>query len=230
MRPRLASGTVLVALSLLAADTLVLSATFNRDEAYLRWPMKQVETVGKAAYVRGRVGGLFDTRGLGTDRAYNYKLAATWLTPDVIRATARLLQLRSRLSDDETRALVAEAEAVEGTVVIVEIDPREGSGVIPRDWEALLQPKGRPGSAVRGAVRPELRDIRALAGVLRRNYDYDRFWVTFPLKQQDGSPLFLGGDARAELIVRVLDKEGRVEWRIPPNVVSMLRLGVTGAR
>jgi hypothetical protein len=34
--------------------------------------------------------------------------------------------------------------------LIVDIDPREGSGVIPNDWEAFLQPKGRPEAAVRG--------------------------------------------------------------------------------
>src|SRR5690606_34086712 len=148
----------------------------------------------------------------------NYKLAATWLTPDVIRAGARLLQLRSRLSDAETRALVAEAAAVPGTVVMVEIDPREGSGVIPNDWEAFLQPKGRPDRAVRGVVNPRLRDVKALAGVLRRNYDYDRFWVTFPL-DKEGSAVF-SGPGLAELVVRIHDKEGRVEGPVPAAVIA----------
>ena len=193
------------------------SASSGEDEAYLRWTAKQVETVGKAGYQRGRVGGIFDTRLLSTDRSYNYKLAATWMTADVVRATARMLQLRSRLSDDETRALVAEAAAVPGTVIIVEIDPREGSGVIPQDWEALLQPKGRPDRAVRGTLQPHLRDMKALAGVLRRNYDYDRFWMTFPL-ERDGTAIIGPSDTAAELIVRILDKEGRVEWPIPPGM------------
>jgi hypothetical protein len=188
------------------------------NEAYLTWTASQAEAIGTNAYKRGRVGGIFDMRMLKTERSYNYKLAATWLAPDVIRAGARLLQLRSRLSDAETRALVAEATAIHGTVVMVEIDPREGSGVIPNDWEAFLQPKGRPDRAVRGLVNPRLRDVKALAGVLRRNYDYDRFWVTFPL-DKDGNPVF-SGPGLAELVVRIYDKEGRVEWPVPAAVVA----------
>jgi hypothetical protein len=181
-------------------------------DAYLAWTASYAESVGRSSYKPGRVGGLFDTRILKTERSYNYKLAATWLTPDVIRATARLHQLRSRLSEDATRALVAEAENVEGTVVIVEIDPREGSGVIPNDWEAFLQPKGRPSDAVAGLITPRLREVKALAGVIRRNYDYDRFWVLFPAK--DAS--YLRADVQdVELVVRIYEKEGRVSWPMP---------------
>jgi len=189
------------------------------SEQYFTWTAAQAESIGKNAYRRGRVGGIFDVRGLKTERSYNYKLAATWLTPEVIRATARLLQLRSRLPEAETRALVVEAEAIEGTVVMVEIDPREGSGVIPRDWEAFLQPKGQPERALRGTVRQDLRDIKALAGVLRRNYDYDRFWVVFPAPV-GGSSLFLQSDRMLELVVRIYDKEGRVEWPVPGSVLK----------
>lgn len=216
IRLALAVGVVAGGLSL-AFDSLPLQAQGATD-AYLAWPAKHAEAVGKAAYKRGRVGGIFDTRLLKTERSYNYKLAATWLTPDVIRATARLHQLRSRLSEAETRALVAEAEAVAGTVVIVEIDPREGSGVIPNDWEAILQSKDRPLQAVRGTVRPELREVKALAGVLQRNYDYDRFWVTFPLTREDGTALFGDADGMAQLIVRIISKEGRVEWPVPSSL------------
>ena len=214
------SGRPLLSLLCVVAGLVTATAQGGAQgrDAWLSWSAAQAESVGKAAYQRGRVGGIFDTRILKTERAYNYKLAATWLTPDVIRATARLAQLRSRLSDDETRALVAEAEAVGDTVVMVEIDPREGSGVIPNDWEAVLEPKDRPALGVRGTVRSELRDVKALAGVLRRNYDYDRFWVTFPLKQQDGTALFSDRDAKAELVVRIVNKEGRVDWPIPQSI------------
>lgn len=93
---------------------------------------------------------------------------------------------------------------------MVEIDPREGSGVIPTDWEAFLQPGGRPEHAVRGINRPELRQVQALAGVLRRNYDYDRFWFVFP---NDGDVAYLKPDYQnIQLVVRIHDKEGRVEW------------------
>lgn len=212
-------GGLLAVLSVLALSAESLSGRMQTDDAYLTWSAKQAEAIGTNAYKRGRVGGVFDMRMLKTERSYNYKLAATWLTPDVVRATARLLQLRSRLSEEETRALVAEAAAVPGTVVMVEIDPREGSGVIPNDWEAFLQPKGQPARAVRGVISPKLRDVKALAGVLRRNYDYDRFWVTFP-SVENGSPVF-SGPGLAELVVRIYDKEGRVEWPVPASILEM---------
>jgi hypothetical protein len=181
----------------------------REDTSYLTWSASQAEAIGERAYRRGRVGGFFDGRLLKTERAYNYKLAATLLTPEVIRASARLQQLHSRLTPDETRALVEEADAVGGTVVMVEIDPREGSGVIPLEWAAFLQAVDRPESAVRGVNTPELRTVKALSGVRRRNYDYDRFWMVFPTGP------FSGPDVRQiELIVRIHDKEGRVEWTL----------------
>lgn len=166
--------------------------------------------------MRGRVGGWFDTRLLKTERSYNYKLAATWLTPDVVRATARLQQLQRRLSAPAAQQLVDQADAARQTVVIVEIDPREGSGVIPKDWLALMQ----YGAAepVTGTGTPALREVPALGGVLRRNYDYDRFWVTFPLVDADGTALLPPGASRATLVVRSHDKEGRVEWAVPQSI------------
>ena len=53
------------------------------------------ERIGRSTYQQGRLGGIRARESSDTERADNYKLAATWLTPDVIRATARLLQLRS---------------------------------------------------------------------------------------------------------------------------------------
>jgi len=50
----------------------------------------------------------------------------------VIQATARLLQLSERLSDGQVEELVREATAAGDVVILVEIDPREGSGVIPK--------------------------------------------------------------------------------------------------
>jgi hypothetical protein len=192
---------------LLTALLAGVSAVQGPAETWLQWSASQAQTIGKAAYVQGRVGGIFDTRLLKTERSYNYKLAATWMTRDVIWATARTLQLTGRLSDDETRQLIAEAEQPGHTVVIVEIDPREGSGVIPNDWAAFLQPatpQGAAARAVRGQDTPKLREVKALAGVLRRNYDYDRFWMVFPLTHADGK--------------RIADREGRVRWPIPSSV------------
>ncbi|MBI3661667.1 MAG: hypothetical protein HY234_01255 [Acidobacteria bacterium] len=208
---------------LLACAAAALLAQGAPDD-YLNWSASQAESIGKEMYVKGRVGGIWDTRLLKTERSYNYKLAATWLTPQVIRAAARLEQLRQRLSVDQTRALVAAAEAAGDTVIMVEIDPREGSGVIPSDWVAFLQPAGTTDAArtVSGVNSPRLRDVAALAGVLRRNYDYDRFWVIFPLKTSSGQPLFSASDREAELIVRIYDKEGRVHWPILDSIRQRL--------
>lgn len=209
---------------LLAA--VAAAALSQSDSDWLTWSSERALGIGKAAYVTGRVGGIFDTRLLKTERSYNYKLAATWMTPDVIRATARIAQLNGRLSDAEAKALVAEADAAGDTVVIVEIDPREGSGVIPTDWSAFLQPVlsgGAPGKGVRGVDTPKLRDVKALAGTLRRNYDYDRFWVVFPLTHEDGSPVLSADAVSAELVVRIHDREGRTKWPIPVTLNRRLK-------
>ena len=75
-----------------AALTMAAGATLagaqRPADAYLSWPLKQAEEQGRQGYRRGRVGGIFDTRILSTNRSYNYKLAATWFTPEVLRASA----------------------------------------------------------------------------------------------------------------------------------------------
>jgi hypothetical protein len=200
--------------------TPILGIAQGKDESWLAWPMERAQAVGRAAYVQGRVGGFFDTRMLKTEGAYNYKLAATWLHPMAIRATARVRQLTSGISDSETRASVEEAEAllIGRTAVLVEVDPREGSGVIPLEWSAFLRAVG-PGEALgvqsRGTLVASLRDVPALQGVLRRNYDYDRFWLTFPLVQENGDPILPRTATHAELVVRIAGKEGRVKWPLP---------------
>ena len=57
-----------------------------------------------------------------------------------------------------------------------------------------------------------------MAGVLRRNYGYDRFWVTFPTTV-DGKPLLGPDDRVAQLIVRIHDKEAKVEWPVPASLI-----------
>lgn len=191
-------------------------------DAYLNWTAKQASEIGKTMRASGRVGGAFDLRVVHTERAYNYKLRATWLTPEAIRASARVVQLAERLSDEHVRALVVEAEAAGDTVVMVEIDPREGSGVIPNDWTALLQPKrpAEPPVAARGTFNPRLRAAKALSGVVRRDYDYDIFWVVFALVDEAAQPIFTQAGEEAELVVRIYNKEGRVSWRVPASVVQ----------
>jgi len=190
-------------------------------EDYLSWNANRTAAVGRSMRANGQVGRSIDLRVIRTERSYNYKLRGTWLTPEVIQATARLAQLSQGLSDEQTRALVAEAEAVQDTVVLVEIDPREGSGVIPLDWTAMLRPRVEGAEAsrsVKGTSVPKLRDVRALAGTERRDYAYDVFWVVFPLRTADGQPLFSEADGEAELLVRIYDKVGKVRWPIPESI------------
>jgi hypothetical protein len=193
----------------------------SAPDAYLQWSQSQCESVGIRTNVHGRVGSMWHERGLKTEQAIYYKLVATWFTPEVIRASARCAQLKSHLSDEETRKLVEDAEAVGGTVVMLELDPNEGSGVIPSDWEAFLGPKSKDNAnqaTARGNERPDLRKAKLFAGVLRRNYDYDRFWVVFPLVRENGVPLFDTTSREAELTVRVNDQSGKVVWSIPEGI------------
>ena len=85
----------------------------------------------------------------------------------LIHATARLRQLSMGLSNDETCQLAAEAEAAADTIFLVEIDPRDGSGVIPREWTAMLSPRpvsGQSPRRVTGVSNPGLRKVPALSG------------------------------------------------------------------
>ena len=192
------------------------------DDSYLSWPHDRAEALARSTRSRDSAGqSWWDTRGTKTERSLRYKVAATWMTPEVVRATARVLQLRASLTADGAKALVAEADREGETTIMIDIDPHEGSGVIPLDWQAWLGPyadgKGIDGT-VAGTATPRLRDVRALNGIDRRDYAYDRFWMVFPLKNAEGRPLFGPNAVEAELIVRIYDKEARVKWTIPATL------------
>ena len=203
--------------------TVAVHAQTQNDRAFLNWTRQYAESVGRSMRQDGRVGGAFDFRVVHTEHSYNYKLRATWLTPEVIRATARLAQLSGGLSDEETNTLIREAELPGATVILVEIDPREGSGVIPLDWVALMRPKGAGSNSngVRGTSTPELRQMRALAGVFRRDYAYEQFWVVFPTTGNPTAEYLAAGAREAELVVRIGNKEGRVSWPVPESVTRV---------
>ena len=83
------------------------------------------------------------------------------------------------------------------------------------------RPKGLgPGQqgATAGVNSPRLRDFKALSGVVESNYDYDRFWIVFPLISDEGRPLFSDSVQEAELVVRIQNMEGKVSWRIPESL------------
>ena len=50
------------------------------------------------------------------------------MTTEVIRASARVEQFRNRLTNEQTRDLIEEAEAGNYLVILVELDPREEGG------------------------------------------------------------------------------------------------------
>lgn len=215
---------ILLCTLLPAANVRVLAQ--EQSEAYLSWSAGQAVEVGKAWRSDGHVGGAFDLRVIHTEHAYNYKLRATLMTPEAIRAAARLEQLRLRLTDEQTRALVAEADAPGQITVMVELDAREGSGVIPLEWRALLRPKGsKEGAAqeVAGVSTPRLRNVKALAGVARRDYAYDVFWMVFPLANEKGEPTLPPSADAVELVVGIYNKEGRVSWRLPDSLRRRLQ-------
>jgi hypothetical protein len=221
----------LIKLALIAALT-VSSAVFAQDskptekprpqitptsDEYLTWTADQCVNTGKGWRVNGRVGGAFDLRVIHTEHSYNYKLRATLMTPEVIRATARLEQLRLHLTDEQTRALVEEAGQGNTLVALVEIDAREGSGVIPLDWRSSLRPGGEKSespSSISGTSMPALRNIKALSGVARRDYAYDIFWVVFPMTDQKGGTIWESVPNSLELVVGIYNKEGRVTWPV----------------
>lgn len=203
----------------------------NDSDSYLTWSAQQAEQIGKSMRENGKVGSSWDFRVINTDHAINYKLRATLLTPEVIRASARLEQLRNRLTNEQTKKLVEESESAGDLIVMVEIDPREGSGVIPLDWRVFLQSKnykeGADGWAITGVKRPELRGFKALSGVFKRDYNYDAFWVTFSLRNENNAPVIPADTSEFELFIGIYSKEGRVNWRIPESISQKIKSNST---
>ena len=186
----------------------------DNDTQFLSWDAKTAQSIGESWRVKGRVGGFFDTRILSTNNSFNYKLRATLMSPEAIRAAARIEQIRSRLTNAETKKLVAEAEQ-ENLVIIVEIDPREGSGIIPNDWRAFIgAPNSSSDDLIRGNSNNNLRNNKALQSVSKRDYDYDVFWISFPLFNKNGDSLWKVVPNELELVVGIKDKEGRVTWKV----------------
>jgi hypothetical protein len=198
------------------------AATKLEGDDYLTWTSSTIDSITRKFRVNGQVGGSFDFRIKSTDRSYNYKLRATWLIPEMVRASARYWQLRERLTDEQTRGLVKEADDVRDTVVMVELDPREGSGVIPSNWLAVLRAKGSSVEA-KGTVSAALRSTKALTSTVERDYAYDVFWVVFPLLDEKGQMILPDSASEADLIVSIYNKQGKVTWPIPESIRKKIR-------
>ena len=195
-------------------------------EDYLTWTRQQATHIGRKWRMAGRVGWQFVR---WDPPQYSgvcfYELRGTLMSPEALRATARLEQLRRRLTDDETRALVTEAEKIDGLVVFIELNPREGSGVIPLDWQATLRPKGVKDDsplAIGGTSTPSLREVKALTRVGPRDYAYDVFWMVFPMRDKQGKQIWETPPDEIELVVEINNMRGRVSWRVSDSLRQRL--------
>lgn len=224
---KISSTSVIPALFLLISVTCVTGQTAsNVDEAYLTWTAAQADRIGKTTRQKGKAGGNFDWRIVSTNKAINYGLRATLMTPEVIRAAARVIQIRDRLTDDQTRQLVKDAEAAGDLVIMIEINPNEGSGVVPLDWRAFLQPKGlQPGAegTITGVKAPQLRRMPVMSGLYGRNYEYDVFWVAFPLVDANKKAFISPDIAEIQLIVGIYSSEGHISWKMPESIREKIR-------
>jgi hypothetical protein len=212
-------------LRFVSALCLVSSSLFGADSEFLHWDLKKAHSIALSGRFSSTVGSRGGRRGLHTERSVNYKLRATWFTPDVIRADARLAQLANHYSDEDTLQMVSAAESAADTIFLIEIDPREGSGIIPSTWTAILSPGAPNSQSVRnskGLSKPAFQELTALKGGTRRDYDYDVFWLAFSLRATDGSPLFLPDDHDAELTVRIHDQLGKVRLPIPASYKAFI--------
>lgn len=212
---------ILLLLVLVAQQTRAAS----QREDYLTWPKEHATKIGRNWRVAGRVGWQLVRWDPLYSRVCFYELRGTLMTPEAIRAAARLEQLRRHLTDDETRTLVTEAEKIDGLVVYIELNPREGSGVIPLDWQATLRPKGsRDDSplAIAGTSTPALREVKALTRVGPRDYAYDVFWVVFPMRDKQGKLIWETPPEEIELVVGINDMRGRVSWRVNDSLRQRL--------
>lgn len=174
---------------------------------------KEARQIIKSMRVNGQVGGSWDLRVTSTDRSYNYKLRATWLTPQVLQAAGRLLEITKDMPRAEVQRILQEVDLAGAYYVLVELDPREGSGVIPKDWLARFGPKGMEERQVAGQVTPYQGSWKTLLSVFPRDYSYDTFVVKFPTTVREDVKVLDTSDAEAELLVRIYNKTGRVKWR-----------------
>ena len=201
------------------------TAPASQKEEYLSWTATEATKIGRKWRVAGRVGWGHVKWELFYSGVYFYELRATLMTPEAIRAAARLEQLKRHLTDSETRELVMEAEKPDGLVAFIEINPREGSGVIPLDWQATLRPKGSQNDsplAIPGTNSPALRHVNALTRVGPRDYLYDVFWVVFPLTDKQGKLIWETPPEEIELVVVIDERRGRVSWRVNDSLRQRL--------
>ncbi len=219
------SYTVRILLVLLVLIFCSSDLNAQSKEEYLTWTKDQATKIGLKWRVAGRVGWRPVRFEITYSGVYFYELRATLMTPEAIRAAARIEQLHRRLTDDETRALVTEAEKTDGLVAFIELNPRSGSGVIPLNWYTTLRPKGVKDDSpleIGGTSTPALRHVKALTRVGPRDYAYDVFWVVFPMRDKQGKLTWETAPDEIELVVGINDLRGRVSWHVNDSLRQRL--------
>jgi hypothetical protein len=200
------------------APLLAVTVAFGQNAPSLA-PVteKQAHQAIGSMRVQGRVGGGLDLRVTATDRSYNYKLRATWITSKAAVAAARILELSKGLTQAEAKEVVRQTAEPDSWLILVELDPREGSGVIPKDWSARFGPAGRETAQVTGRRIGREGAWGTLVSAFPRDYSYDVFLLAFP-RTAEGAPVLRPSDAEAELAVRIYNKQGSVRWKIPADL------------
>jgi len=215
VRAARAALTGLVALT--AAWFLSSPATAAEAPPFLQWSPEQARKALLAHRRSGHAGKSLDLRVTSTHRAFRYKVRATLWTPEALQGAVRLLQLRDRMPDAETIQMLAELEALPFHVLTIEIDPDEGSGVIPMsETRFFLQRRGDPEASVRPAEAREVeaRDVFRKAG--KRDYAYDLFVVAFPRLLREGEPLLTEPAGELELVVDIAGKSEILSFPAAP--------------
>ena len=174
---------------------------------------KKAVSILESERSNGRVGGAWDFRVTNTDRSFNYKLRATPISARVATALAHLLVNAKGIQPSEARATVSSLLEGGYYYLMIELDPREGSGVIPSDWTARL---GNEKNSESGHICEKLPDTGPWAQIIRafpRDYAYDAFLVRVA-RVDGGKPIITSG-LPVELRVHIENKSGTVRWNTP---------------
>ena len=188
------------------------------SEPFLRWSEAEARRAVLDARRSGSAGGLLDGRVNDTHRAYRYKVRATLWTPRALRGAVRLAALRDRLGDAEALAMLAAVEARPLQLASIEIDPVEGSGILPRDeTRFFLQRPGDEAASVHPVEAPELSALPLFRKFEKRDWAYELLVVAFPRELASGEAL-AGPAVRAlELVVDIAGKVERLTFPIAPD-------------
>ncbi|HET9713622.1 MAG TPA: hypothetical protein VFP64_17155, partial [Pyrinomonadaceae bacterium] len=55
-----------------------------------------------------------------------------------------------------------------------------------------------------------------------RNYNYDVFWVVFPMKDRQGKLIWETPPDTIEIVINIGDKHGRMSWRVNDSLRQRL--------